>query len=314
MVEEGPVADVLERPRMPYTQALVANRGVAASTAAAGGGAPPLLALSGVGASYASRRDVVRDIDLTIARGETMALVGESGSGKSSLARVVTGLLPRQAGQIAFDGAPLPAGLDGRSRDTLRRIQMIYQMPDVALNPRQTVGEIVGRPLTFYLGLKGRALADAVAGLLADIDLGPDFARRYPPELSGGQKQRVCIARALAAQPDLIICDEVTSALDPLVAEGILALLGRLQRQHGYAYLFVSHDLGTVRRIAHRVAVMLEGRIVAQGPVGQVFAPPFHPYTARLLASVPEMRGGWLDEVLGVPGEGGHGRHRFQPA
>ena len=137
-----------------------------------------------------------------------------------------------------------------------------------------------------------------IAELLKDIDLPPEFASRYPGQLSGGQKQRVCIARALAAEPDLIICDEVTSALDPLVAEGILDLLGRLQRSHGYAYLFITHDLGTVRRIADRVAVMLKGRLVAEGPREQVFAPPYHPYTKLLLSSVPEMDTHWLDGVL----------------
>ena len=175
---------------------------------------------------------------------------------------------------------------------------MIYQMPDVALNPRQKVGEIIGRPLNFYLGLSGARMRERVAELLRDIDLPPEFASRYPGQLSGGQKQRVCIARALAAEPDLIICDEVTSALDPLVAEGILDLLGRLQREHGYAYVFITHDLGTVRRIADRVAVMLKGRIVAEGPREKVFAPPYHPYTELLLSSVPEMETTWLDGVL----------------
>ncbi|HZT18563.1 MAG TPA: ATP-binding cassette domain-containing protein, partial [Dongiaceae bacterium] len=196
-------------------------------------------------------------------------------------------------------------GLAQRSREDLRRIQMIYQMPDIALNPRQRVEEIIGRPLSFYLGMEGARQKKRIAELLEAIDLSAEFARRLPGELSGGQKQRVCIARALAAEPDLIICDEVTSALDPLVADGILKLLGRLQREHGYAYLFITHDLGTVRRIADRVAVMLKGRLVAEGPLDTVFAPPYHPYTKLLLSSVPEMRLDWLDEVLAERAKGG---------
>ena len=241
---------------------------------------------------------VIDEIDLGVHRGETVAVVGESGSGKSTLARVITGLLPRLVGEMRFRGKPLSPALAERSREDLRRIQMIYQMPDIALNPRQRVGEIIGRPLGFYLGMEGARQKERVAELLRAIDLPLEFATRLPGELSGCQKQRVCIARALAAEPDLIICDEVTSALDPLVAEGILKLLNRLQREHGYAYLFITHDLGTVQRIADRVAVMLKGRIVAEGPTERIFAPPLHPYTELLLSSVPEMRLDWLDGVL----------------
>jgi peptide/nickel transport system ATP-binding protein len=299
MVEEGEADQILHRPRMDYTRALVSIReGKATAMGATIAGAAPVLEISQVTASYAKLAKVVNDISLTVRKGETVAVVGESGSGKSTLARVITGLLPREAGDIRFQGISLPPALAERSRDLLRRIQMIYQMPDVALNPRQKVGEIIGRPLSFYLGLSGARMRERIAELLSDIDLSPEFASRYPGQLSGGQKQRVCIARALAAEPDLIICDEVTSALDPLVAEGILDLLGRLQRSHGYAYLFITHDLGTVRRIADRVAVMLRGRLVAEGPREQVFAPPYHPYTKLLLSSVPEMDIHWLDGVL----------------
>ena len=299
MVEEGEADQILHRPRMDYTRALVSIReSMAGAMGASVAGAAPVLEVNSVTASYPKLAKVVNDINLTVRKGETVAVVGESGSGKSTLARVITGLLPREAGDIRFQGASLPPALAERSRDILRRIQMIYQMPDVALNPRQKVGEIIGRPLSFYLGLTGARMRARIAELLKDIDLSPEFASRYPGQLSGGQKQRVCIARALAAEPDLIICDEVTSALDPLVAEGILDLLGRLQRSHGYAYLFITHDLGTVRRIADRVAVMLKGRLVAEGPREQVFAPPYHPYTKLLLSSVPEMDTHWLDGVL----------------
>jgi peptide/nickel transport system ATP-binding protein len=224
--------------------------------------------------------------------------VGESGSGKSSLARIVVGLLPRWSGDISLMGRTLPPTLAARPRDILRRLQMVHQMPDVALNPRQTLEEIIGRPVTFYFGRSGKAVKERVRELLELVGLPEDFAKRRPGQLSGGQKQRVCIARSLAAEPDLIICDEPTSALDPLVAAEVLKLLKRLQDELGLAYMFITHDLGTVRRIAHRTAVVLKGEIIAQGPTPEIFSPPFHPYTEKLLASVPEMDTTWLDQVL----------------
>ncbi len=295
-VEHGPAADILERPRHEYTRRLVAERAQGFAHPAAT--APPLLALGEVRASYATLLRVIDGVSLDVARGDTVAVVGESGSGKSTLARVITGLLPRESGTIAFAGETLSPALSGRSRDQLRRIQMIYQMPDVALNPHQTLRDIIGRPVSFYFGRPRREVEARVIELLRMMDLPESFIDRRPPELSGGQKQRACIARALAAEPELIICDEVTSALDQLVGEEILALLKRLQSELGIAYLFITHDLGLVRRIANKVAVMLKGRLVASGPTDQVFAPPFHPYTELLLSSVPEMRRDWLDEVL----------------
>lgn len=299
MVEEGETEQILNHPRVDYTRALVANRtSVAQESARARETTQPVLELRKITASYAQSVRVVENVDLSVRKGETVAIVGESGSGKSSLARVITGLLPCESGKIIFEGSEVPPALGARKSDLLRRVQMIYQMPDIALNPRQRVSDIIGRPLSFYLGLSGVKLRDRVAQLLDDIGLSPDFARRYPSQLSGGQKQRICIARALAAEPDLVICDEVTSALDPLVAEGILELLRRLQRDRGYAYLFITHDLGTVRRIADRVAIMLKGQIVAQGACAEVFSAPMHPYTELLLSSVPEMNTNWLDDVL----------------
>jgi len=298
-VEEGETDQILHHPRMDYTRALVSIR--EAGTGRPGGKArveEPVLEIRRVTASYARLARVVDDITLTVRKGETVAVVGESGSGKSTLARVITGLLPREKGEILFRDASLPPALLARDRDLLRRIQLIYQMPDVALNPRQRISEVIGRPLDFYLGLNGTQARARLGELLRAVGLSEEFASRYPGELSGGQKQRVCIARALAAEPDLIICDEVTSALDPLVAEEILRLLGRLQRDNGYAYIFITHDLGTVKRIADRVAVMLKGRLIAEGPLEKVFAPPYHPYTELLLSSVPEMDTHWLDGVL----------------
>jgi peptide/nickel transport system ATP-binding protein len=175
---------------------------------------------------------------------------------------------------------------------------MIYQMADVAMNPRQTVRTIIGRPLEFYFGMKGDEKTHHVRQLLADIELDESFLYRFPAELSGGQKQRVCIARALAAKPKLIICDEVTSALDPLVADGILKLLLDLQARENVAYLFITHDLATVKAIADSIAVMYQGRVVRYGPKSEVLTPPFDDYTDLLLSSVPEMKLGWLEEVV----------------
>jgi peptide/nickel transport system ATP-binding protein len=296
-VEEGETEQILRDPRIAYTRALVSIR---ESTTSRPGGkvAEPVLEILDVTASYAKLARVVDNVTLTVRRGETVAVVGESGSGKSTLARVITGLLPREKGDILFHGTSLSPTIARRDRELLRRIQMIYQTPDVALNPRQRISEVIGRPIELYLGLTELKKKARVNELLEAVGMSAEFASRYPGELSGGQKQRVCIARALAAEPDLIICDEVTSALDPLVAEEILKLLGGLQRENGYAYIFITHDLGTVKRISDRVAVMLKGRLVAEGPREKVFAPPYHPYTELLLSSVPEMDTHWLDRVL----------------
>jgi peptide/nickel transport system ATP-binding protein len=301
MVEEGPATQILQQPRMEYTRMLVAERVAAQASsfvAPHGSSAQPILATRDVVASYRSGPRVIDNVSIELMRGDTLAIVGESGSGKSTLARVIVGLLPRQEGDVLFDGASLPPRLESRSKEQHRRIQMIYQMPDVALNPRQTLLDIIGRPVAFYFNKSRREVRARVEELMRQIDLPLDYISRRPGELSGGQKQRVCIARALAAEPDVIICDEVTSALDPLVADEILRLLRRIQDQTGVGYLFITHDLGTVRRIANKVAVMYKGQMVAYGPTQQVFNPPYHPYTELLLSSVPEIRSDWLDEVL----------------
>ncbi|MFT3688476.1 ABC transporter ATP-binding protein [Paenirhodobacter sp.] len=295
-VEYGTTEQVITAPREGYTRALVSVASEDHPQKAPQGA--PILEIAGVSARYPGLpRDVLSDISLAVQPGTTLAVVGESGSGKSTLARVITGLLPAQ-GRIRFDGRDLSPRLAGRTRQDLRDLQMIYQMADVAMNPRQTVGTIIGRPLEFYHGLKGRENRARVVDLLDEIELGARFIDRYPAELSGGQKQRVCIARALAAKPKLIICDEVTSALDPLVAEGILRLLLDLQREEGLAYVFITHDLATVRAIADTIAVMHRGRLVRYGPKDAVLTPPFDDYTALLLRSVPQMRIGWMDGAL----------------
>jgi peptide/nickel transport system ATP-binding protein len=210
----------------------------------------------------------------------------------------MTGLLPPVDGEIWLGGERLPGRLKDRNKDQLRRLQLIYQMPDVALNPRQTVEEVIGRPLSFYFGRNGAERRRRVEELLDQVELPKAFARRYPSELSGGQKQRVCIARALAAEPEVIICDEVTSALDAQVADGVLRLLLRLQDETEMSYLFITHDLATVKAIADSIVVMYQGRVVEQGAKHEVLSPPHDPYTELLLSSVPQMEVGWLDRTL----------------
>jgi peptide/nickel transport system ATP-binding protein len=300
MVEVGTATQILTAPRTDYARALVAERAAAgrsASTSDDIGRGPTLLAIDDLTVRF-GERDVVKAATFTISKGETVAVVGESGSGKTTLALAICGQVASHTGPVRLGGTPLAAHLSGRSREELRRIQLVFQLPDVALNPRHTVEATIGRPATFYFGLRGAALKARVDELLAAVGLDASLAGRLPGQLSGGQKQRVCIARALAAKPDLIICDEVTSALDPLVAEEILKLLRRLQEDLGLAYLFITHDLGSARRISHRAVVMLQGEIVAEGPAGAVFGQPSHPYLIKLLASVPELRVGWLDEIL----------------
>jgi peptide/nickel transport system ATP-binding protein len=293
-VEEAPTEIMLSAPRHPYTRSLWAVR---ALEQPGRGGVEDVLQMRGVTAAYAEV-PVLHEVSISVPRGRTVAIVGESGSGKSTAARVVTGLLPPASGQILFEGAPLPPALRQRSREELRRIQMIYQMADTAMNPRHTVREIVGRPVRFYFGRSVRETEARVRELLAMIELGEEFADRLPGELSGGQKQRICIARALAAEPDLVICDEVTSALDQIVQEGILKLLARLQVELGVSYVFITHDIATVRAIADEVVVMHQGRVVEQGPKDAIFAPPHPPYTELLLSSVPRMEAGWLDRTV----------------
>ncbi len=299
MIEVGTSDQILQAPREEYTRRLVAER-VAGHNFRAdiATGEPPLLSVSNVVASYSSLLRVIDDVSVDVRRGDTVAVVGEFGSGKSTLARVIIGLLPRQSGDVKFRGESLPPALKHRTKEQLRRVQMIYQMPDVALNPNQTLLDIIGRPVQFYFGRPRDKVRARVLELLHMMDLPEGFIDRKPGELSGGQKQRVGIARALAAEPDLIICDEVTSALDQLVGEEILRLLKKLQDELGLAYLFITHDLGTVKRIANKVAVMLKGKLVAGGETSTVFSPPYHPYTELLLSSVPEMRSDWLDGVL----------------
>ncbi|NKX39607.1 ABC transporter ATP-binding protein [Tritonibacter mobilis] len=296
-VEYGTVDQIINNPQEEYTQALVSVRSIEHEEKAPT--QEPILSVRNITARYQGTKfDVLHNVNVDLYPGQTLAVVGESGSGKSTLARVITGLLPPREGEIYFNGRTLTPDFKHRSREDLRELQMIYQMADVAMNPRQTVGTIIGRPLEFYFGLRGSEKRKRIIELLDEIELGESFMDRYPAELSGGQKQRVCIARALAAKPKMIICDEVTSALDPLVADGILKLLLNLQKIEDVAYLFITHDLATVRAISDNIAVMYKGKVQRYGGKTQVLSPPFDDYTDLLLSSVPEMKLGWLEEVI----------------
>ena len=240
---------------------------------------------------------ILRNVSVDVPKGTVVGVIGESGCGKSTLARVIAGLTPTREGETQIEGKTVAPSVGARDKATLRDCQIVFQMADTALNPRMRIRDLLGRPLRFYHSLKGRAQVDRVAELLTLVDLPPEFASRYPGELSGGQKQRVNLARALAADPKVILCDEVTSALDTVVAAGVIALLNDLKDRLGVSFMFISHDLSTVSSFADDVVVLYAGRVMEKGPAAAVFQPPFHPYTKLLLASVPEMRQGWLEGV-----------------
>ncbi|MCF8169990.1 MAG: ABC transporter ATP-binding protein [Methylotenera sp.] len=298
-VEEGETNQILHHATKDYTARLVAVRGAAANERAIAATVKETTVLS-IDDCHAYYGDfhVVRGVSLDVKLGETVAVVGESGSGKSTLARVITGLLAPRSGNIVFQGQALPKSLGERSKELKRRIQLVYQIPDVAINPRQSLFDIIGRPVQFYFGAERAEMLARAKELMALVELPVEYLERRPGQLSGGQKQRVCIARALAAKPDLIILDEPTSALDPLVAEEILTLLRKLQRELGLSYVLITHDLDVVHRIAHRTAVMLQGQFVAFDKTDNIFDRPEHAYTQKLITAVPEMRVDWLDEVL----------------
>lgn len=294
-VEEAETRQMLASPSQEYTRTLWAVRKLAKPEVPAD---DYLLTIDNVTAAYGRAVKVLQDVSIKVPRGRTVAVVGESGSGKSTLARVVTGLLPPLSGSISFAGQTLSKTLKTRPKEILRRIQMIYQMPDNALNPRQTVEEVIARPLEFYLGLQGAQRDRRIDELMHMVEMSETYLDRLPAELSGGQKQRVCIARALAADPELVICDEITSALDQIVQEEILKLLMRLQRDLGMSYIFITHDIATVRAIADEIVVMHQGKVVEQGLKSEILTPPHAPYTERLLSSVPEMDPDWLTRLL----------------
>lgn len=294
-VEEAETREMLESPKEDYTKSLWSVRSLEKPESPS---EDIVLSIENVDAAYGGAVKVLHDVSIRIPRGRTVAVVGESGSGKSTTARVITGLLPPMTGSVKFNGEALPAALKDRTKDQLQRIQMIYQSADTAMNPRQTISETIGRPLEFYHGLTGAKKQERILELLKMIELDESFYDRFPNELSGGQKQRVCIARALAADPEIIICDEVTSALDQIVQEGILKLLLHLQKEYNITYLFITHDIAVVQAISDEIVVMYQGAVVEQGLKSQIMSPPYPDYTQLLLNSVPEMDPDWLTNLV----------------
>jgi len=294
-VEEADTRKMLKSPKEEYTKSLWSVRALEKAEAPS---EDIVLSINNVDAAYNGSLKVLHDVNIKIPRGRTVAVVGESGSGKSTTARVITGLLPPMTGSVQFNGEALPTELKDRSKDQLQRIQMIYQSADTAMNPRQTIAEIIGRPLEFYHDLTGLQKQERILELLKMIELDESFYDRLPSELSGGQKQRVCIARALAADPEIIICDEVTSALDQIVQEGILKLLLNLQKDYNITYLFITHDIAVVNAISDEIVVMYQGAVIEQGMKSEIMSPPYPEYTQLLLNSVPEMDPDWLTKLV----------------
>ncbi|WP_128255277.1 ABC transporter ATP-binding protein [Falsirhodobacter deserti] len=299
--EEGTTEQILNAPAHPYTRQLLdAFEPVPHVSATPAERARPILRVDDLCAGYGVIRDgkpaakVLQNVSLQLERGRNLGVIGESGSGKSTLARAIAGILPCYRGDMLLDGEVLNPDLRQRSKDQLRRVQIVFQLADTALNPAQSVGAILGRPLTFYHGLKGAARDARVAELLEMVHLPTALRHRLPSELSGGQKQRVNLARALAAEPELILCDEITSALDTVVAAAILDLLKELQRELGLSYMFISHDLSTVEAICDEVLVMLKGRVVEALPAARMSADATHPYSRLLISSIPKLDTGWL--------------------
>ncbi|MWJ15699.1 ABC transporter ATP-binding protein [Clavibacter michiganensis subsp. michiganensis] len=295
IVEHRPTAELFASPEHPYTRELLAaipgGPGAAApASASAEDQVTPMVVADGLVVRYArGLPPAVSDVSFTIAPRETLAVVGESGSGKTTLATALAGLVPTESGTFRFQGdgveGDLTSAVAGRSPALRRAVQLVFQNADTSLNPRRTVGAAIARPLKLFTG---RASAERVGEILTEVGLSPDFAARLPNQLSGGQRQRVGIARALAADPQLVIADEITTALDVRVQAEILDLLAGLQRDKGLSCLFISHDLAVVRGVADRVAVMTGGRIVEIGPTERVFGGPNHPYTRQLLAATLE--------------------------
>ncbi|WP_371229609.1 ABC transporter ATP-binding protein [Roseovarius sp. 2305UL8-3] len=241
---------------------------------------------------------VLKDINMTVPKGTIVGVVGESGSGKSTLARAISGLLPPAKGEVRLNGVALPPGYQQRSKEQLRKVQFVPQMADVALNKSHTISKILGRPVTFMRGEKGAARDDIVADLMDKVKLPRDFMKRLPSQLSGGQKQRVNLARALAANPEVVLCDEVTSALDTVVRNSMIALIDELRETLSLTFFFISHDISTIATLADRTVVMLKGQIVEDDLTEKVMKDPSEDYTKILMGSVPHMRVGWLEDAI----------------
>jgi len=307
VVEQGAASAVLHQPRSDYARTLLAAA-KPVQREAEPDRADSILSVEKVHAGYGRIRDgraaapVLADISFTLGKGQSLGVIGESGSGKSTLARVIAGLLPASSGAIRLGDDVLAANLSARNKEQLRRVQIVFQNADTALNPAQTVRETLARPLAFYHGITGEAATDRVARLLRTIQLDPAIASRRTVELSGGQKQRINLARALAAEPEVLLCDEVTSALDTVVGAAILELIDGLRRDLGIATVFISHDISTVRAFCDEMLVLYAGRMVESCEKGAFAGAAHHPYTDLLVASVPEFDSAWLASRSGQRG------------
>ena len=307
--EYGNAQDIINRPGHQYTRRLMSavrpppDAGQNLGSTDEHRRKSPALEVKHVTAGYGGDRGrsavkVLRDVNFSVERGHSVGVIGESGCGKSTLARVISGLLPAQEGEIRLHGKALPPSLKKRDRVQLQKIQFVFQMADTALNPHHRIDNLLGRPFEFYSGVSRSERSGKIVDLLQMVELPAEFSRRFPEELSGGQKQRINLARALAASPEILLCDEVISALDSIVGANIIELLKRLRKQTGVSFVFISHDLSTVASFADDIVVLYAGRVVEQGSTSKVLSPPYHPYTRLLISSVPELRIGWLEETM----------------
>jgi peptide/nickel transport system ATP-binding protein len=314
VVETGTTDELINDPKHNYTRLLMAacdpDKARVRSRPAAVSASPTVsqptnLQVKSLWAGYGGtdnnglpKVSVLKDISMSVAKGSIVGVIGESGSGKSTLARAVAGFLPPAKGEVLLDGKSLPRAISDRSRDQLRQVQMVTQMADTALNPSQTIGKILRRPVQFLRGASGSECDGIVEELMDKVKLDRDLLNRRPKELSGGQKQRINLARALAADPMLILCDEVTSALDTVVRNSIIDLIDELRETDGISFLFISHDISTIATLADEVVVMYQGEIVENGQTENVINAPEHAYTKQLMTAVPHLRQGWLEEAL----------------
>jgi len=310
VMEQGTADEIINNPGHVYTQRLMAavrpkpQAGLGSSVGVEHERDIPAIRIKDMTAGYGGivngepKIPILQDINVSVKNGHVVGVIGESGCGKSTLARVMAGLLPQAHGTVELDDVELEGDLRNRRLEELQKVQFVFQMADTALNPKQVIGDIIGRPLEFYHGLKGKQKHAKVMEILEMVELPADFASRYPMELSGGQKQRINMARSLAANPEVMLCDEVTSALDSIVGANVIRLLTALRDRTGVSFVFISHDLSTVASFADEIVVLYAGRIVEQGPTDEVLMPPYHPYTRLLISSVPELRIGWLEDTM----------------
>lgn len=309
MIEYGPAEQIINEPSQDYTRELISAAHIMPKSmpkprsliiqTAQNATAQPLLVVDGVTAGYGQNHQylALHSVSVEAHVGRTIGIIGESGSGKTTLGRVISGLMGSKQGEVRLDGIPLADSIARRSRAELRSVQFAFQMADVALNPRHRIRKILGRPLKFYFNMSEGEVGHRVDEILDTVELPSYFANRFPRELSGGERQRINLARSLTAEPKLIICDEITSALDTIVAEAILKLLRELQERLKVAYVFISHDLSTIAKVADTIAVMRRGKIVEYGSTVEILTPPHHRYTELLLSSVPDLRTDWLDTI-----------------